>query len=69
MEQVTLTAPDISCDHCINAIKKSVTELPGVEWVSGDPEKKQVVLRYEPATTPLTKITAAMEEEGYPATA
>ena len=66
MDEITLTAPDISCDHCINSIRRTVTELPGVEFVAGNPETKQVVIRYNPETTPLTQITAAMEKEGYP---
>lgn len=66
MNEITLTAPDISCEHCITAIRKAVTELPQVEFVSGNPETKQVVIRYNPETTPLTKIAAVMEEEGYP---
>lgn len=66
MEEVRLTAPDISCDHCINAIRKAVTALPGVEFVEGSPEQKIVVLRYDPSRVSLDKIEAAMDEEGYP---
>ena len=66
MNEITLSAPDISCDHCINAIRKAVTELPQVEFVAGNPDAKQVTVRYNPEATPLTKIVAAMEEEGYP---
>ena len=66
MNEITFSAPDISCDHCINAIRKAVTELPQVEFVAGNPDAKQVTVRYNPEATPLTKIVAAMEEEGYP---
>jgi copper chaperone len=66
MNELTLTAPDISCDHCINAIRKAVSALPEVEFVAGSPETKQVVIRYNPEATSLGAITEAMEEEGYP---
>ena len=66
MERATLEAPDISCDHCIQTIRTSVEKLSGVQFISGDPEGKQVVIEYDPGQTPLGGIEAAMEEEGYP---
>ncbi len=66
MERATLEAPDISCDHCIQTIRTSVDKLAGVQFISGDPDVKQVVVEYDPGQTPLGGIEAAMEEEGYP---
>lgn len=66
MQQVTLKAPDISCDHCIKSIEKAVTGLPGVRFVGGDPESQMVSVEYDPALVQLTAIENAMEEEGYP---
>jgi copper ion binding protein len=66
MTQVTLEAPDISCDHCITSIEKAVTKLPGVRFVSGDPDGKQVVVEFDPGVADMAAIEAAMEEEGYP---
>lgn len=66
MTEVTLEAPDISCDHCIGSIEKAVTKIAGVRFVSGDPEKKSVKIEYDPDQASMEQITAAMEEEGYP---
>ena len=66
MEEVTLTAPDISCDHCIAAIRKALSKLAGVQFVGGNPQTKQVTIRYDPSVVELTAIEKAMEEEGYP---
>ena len=66
MERTTLEAPDISCEHCIMSIEKAVTKLPGVRFVSGDPERKQVIVEYEAGAGTLEAIERAMEEEGYP---
>ena len=66
MPQVTIEAPDISCDHCIGSIEKAVTKLAGVKFISGDPETKAVTLDYDPAQSTVDDIAAAMEEEGYP---
>ncbi len=66
MTQVTLEAPDISCDHCIASIRKAVTKLPGVQFIGGDPESKRVTLEYDPAAVQVEAIEQAMQEEGYP---
>ncbi len=63
---VTLRAPDISCAHCVNAIKKAVGNLPGVSSVDGDFNTKQVKVTYEPGRVSLDQIEATMAEEGYP---
>ncbi len=65
-ETITLKAPDISCDHCINTIRKAVTKLPGVEFVKGDIPAKTVTMRYEASRTKLDQIKQAMGEEDYP---
>jgi len=66
VEEVTLTAPDISCDHCIAAIRKALSKLAGVQFLSGDPRTKQVTIQYDPSLVALAAIEKAMEEEGYP---
>ncbi|MBI4497719.1 MAG: heavy-metal-associated domain-containing protein [Chloroflexi bacterium] len=66
MERIVLTAPDISCDHCINAITKAVGSLEGVESVDGSPDTKQVTVVFDAGRVSLEAIKEAMEEEGYP---
>jgi copper chaperone len=66
MTEITIEAPDISCDHCIASIEQAVTKLPGVRFISGDPDGKQVVVEFDPQVTDLASIESAMEEEGYP---
>jgi len=66
MRELTLTAPDIACDHCIMSIRKAVTKLAGVEFVSGDPTRRQISLRFDESRVKLEDIEQAMEDEGYP---
>jgi len=66
MTEITLEAPDISCDHCIMSIEKALSALPGVHFLSGDPAGKQVMIEYDPALVELATIEGAMEDEGYP---
>jgi copper chaperone len=68
MATVTLHAPAISCGHCVAAIQRAVGQLPGVQRVEGDPGTKRVTVEYDPSAVTLERITAAMAEEGYPAT-
>jgi copper chaperone len=69
METVTLTAPDISCEHCQRAIEGAVGALPGVSSVAVQIAPKQVTVVYDPGTVTLERIKEVMEEEGYPVTA
>ena len=66
MREVTLTASDISCDHCIVSIRGAVSNLAGVEFLTGDPARKQVHLRFDETLVKLEDIEQAMEDEGYP---
>ncbi len=63
---LTRTAPDISCDHCANAITGALTALEGVSAVAVDVDGKRVDVEYDAASMSPEQIDAALEEEGYP---
>ncbi len=66
MEMITMKAPDISCDHCVATVKKTVGQFAGVQSVEADAETKIITLTYDPATLSLDKVEDALAEEGYP---
>lgn len=66
MNTMTLTAPDISCDHCKRTIENSVGELAGVQSCSVDIPFKRVTVSYDPAQVSRDQIVETMDEEGYP---
>jgi copper chaperone len=66
IEQATLTAPDISCSHCVATVTKAVGGLQGVSNVSADEQTKQIQVEYDPARVSLAQIEATLDEEGYP---
>lgn len=66
IERATLTAPDISCGHCVATVQKAVGELPGVQTVSANADTKKVEIAFDPSQVNLTKIEAVMDEAGYP---
>jgi Cu+-exporting ATPase len=63
---ITLTAPDISCAHCVMTIKEDVGALAGVASVQANEETKQVEISFDPNRVSLAQIEAAMDEAGYP---
>jgi copper chaperone len=66
VEMITLRAPDISCEHCVATVKKTVGQFPGVQSVEADAETKIISLTFDPMQADLSKIEEALEEEGYP---
>ena len=60
----TLNVPAISCQHCVNAITKEVSQLPGVKNVAVDLASKRVsVDASEQVST--EQIVEAINEAGY----
>jgi len=66
METTTLNIPNISCGHCVMAVKRELEEMEGVSKVEGDPGKKEVQVRYESPAS-LEKIKETLKEINYPA--
>ena len=56
--------PDISCQHCINAITQEVSALAGVQSVQISLDDKRVTVAHAPEVT-THQIVAAMNEAGY----
>ena len=67
IEEATLTAPDISCGHCVATVKEAVASLDGVRQVEADAATKQVAVTFDPSRVSLSRIEAALDEAGYPA--
>lgn len=65
MAKEILSIANISCGHCVMAIKKKLTAMEGVKAVEGNPEKKSISVEWEaPATR--DKITEALKGINYP---
>ena len=66
MENVTYTAPDISCEHCRQTIERTLSCLPGVQAVHVDVSSKRVEVRYYPSVVGAARLVSVLDEEGYP---
>ena len=65
IQETILSVPDISCQHCVNAINGALKELPGVEAVSTDIPTRTVHLRYDPNQVSMEKVEVALDDIGY----
>jgi copper chaperone CopZ len=66
MEKKSFSIPNISCGHCVMAIKNELSELDGINKVEGKPEAKRIEVEWE---APITedKIKETLIEINYPA--
>ncbi len=65
VQDITLSVPDISCEHCVHAINTSLGGLTGVETVATDIPTKTVHLRFHPDQLSLQQIEIALDDIGY----
>ncbi len=66
MEKQTFRISNISCGHCVAAIKNELQELDGVTNTEGDHQGKTVTVEWDsPASA--TQIESKLTEIGYPA--
>jgi len=66
MAQQTFTIPNISCGHCVMAIKNELNEMPGVQSAEGSPETKTMEVAWDAPASEET-IRAKLQEINYPA--
>jgi len=65
MENTTLVAPDISCEHCQRAIEEAVGKLSGVNSVKVDIPTKTISVSFDPQRVTLSKIEEVLDDVGY----
>lgn len=65
MTQVTLFAPDVTCDHCIATIQRTVGTVDGATFLAGDPDSKSFAIEVNEGAV-LDRVATALAAEGYP---
>jgi copper chaperone len=63
--ETVVSAPDIVCEGCANAIRNALGKLPGVEQVSVDVAAKTVKVKHQ-ENFAREKIIAALDDAGFP---
>jgi copper chaperone len=65
MVKSIINVSGMSCEHCVKAITKAVSALPGISSVSVNLKAKTVTVEHDPALSPLDKIKLEIEDQGY----
>lgn len=63
--EITLSVPDVDCEHCVKTINGTLGAVEGVETVNTDLPTKTVQLRYDPSKVSLEAIEEALDDVGY----
>jgi copper chaperone len=65
VKEITLSIPNISCNHCVMTIKRESGFVDGAEFVSGDVDGRTATFRVTNDEA-LAALEAALAEAGYP---
>ena len=66
MPEITLVAPDISCDHCKRTIESEIGTLAGVHRVEVEPAARTVRVVFDDAMLDEPAVRSALDDLGYP---
>lgn len=65
IQEVTLSVPDVSCQHCVQTINSTLGAIDGIKRVNTDIPTKSVTLSYDPQKIDLKQIEEALDDAGY----
>ena len=65
MKEITLSIPNISCNHCVMTVKRESGFVDGAVFLSGDVEAKTAVFQVTNDEA-LVALKATLAEAGYP---
>ena len=65
MTTMTISVPEIHCDHCKHSIEGALAPLPGVASARVDVEARTVTVEVDEAVTDRGRLVAAIEDQGY----
>ena len=65
MTDITLSVPDISCDHCKASLEGALNPLKGVALAEVSIPDRTVAVSYDSDSVTLDTIVEAIAEQGY----
>jgi copper chaperone len=65
MTDITLSVPDISCDHCKNSIEGALKPLDGIEAATVSIGDRNVAVTFDNSQIELSAIVEAIDGQGY----
>ena len=65
MTTMTISVPEIHCDHCKHSIEGALIPLPGVTSARVDIPARTVTVEVDETVTDREQLVAAIEDQGY----
>jgi copper chaperone len=65
MTTMTISVPEIHCDHCKHSIEGALAPLPGVAGARVDVDARAVTVEVDETLTDRGRLVAAIEDQGY----
>ncbi|MCX5896467.1 MAG: heavy-metal-associated domain-containing protein [Proteobacteria bacterium] len=65
--QKSLHVEGMTCEHCVNRVKKIIGKFAGISDIQVSLEKKEAAFSCDPAQTDVSGIIQAINEFGYTA--
>jgi copper chaperone len=65
MTTMTISVPEIHCDHCKHSIEGALAPLPGVTSARVDVGARTVTVEVDETLTDRGRLVAAIEDQGY----
>jgi copper chaperone len=65
MTTMTISVPEIHCNHCKHSIEGPLAALPGVASARVDVEARTVTVEVDETLTDRGRLVAAIEDQGY----
>jgi copper chaperone CopZ len=66
VQTITMSIPNINCNHCIMTVKREGSMVKGAEFVGGDIAAKTATFKVD-GDEALAALKATLAEAGYPA--
>jgi copper chaperone len=65
MTTMTISVPEIHCDHCMHSIEGALAPLPGVRSARVDIDARTVTVEVDPTRVDRGRLVAVIQEQGY----
>ncbi len=65
MTTMTISVPEIHCDHCKHSIEGVLASLPGVRSARVDIDARTVTVEVDQTRVDRGELVAVIEEQGY----
>jgi copper chaperone len=64
-QAITLSVPDVSCEHCVKTVNGALSQQPSVQDVNVDLDTKTVSFQYDPEQVTLDTLESVLDDAGY----